>query len=410
LHVLKAVQSTLDLGDLPVKKNIISFSVLSMFATAAYSQSSVTLYGIIDEGINYNSNMNGGRSYAMQSGVEQGSRWGLRGAEDLGGGMKAIFVLENGFDINTGKLGQGGLLFGRQAYVGLSSSYGAVTLGRQYNVDADFVGPFEAGNQWGGNISAHPGDLDNLNYTVRTNNAIKFTSVSYGGFSFGGMYSVGGVAGDVSRNQAWSTGAGYTNGPLSLGVGYMNVRNPNVSFFGDATTGTASAAVANSVYPIYSGFLSAHTYQVASAGGAYKFGAATAGFTYSNIAFDGLGDKTSGPNPSGYTGSVHFNNVEANFKYQFTPALLLGLAYDYTKSGSVSSATRTNQGATYQQGMTMLDYFLSKRTDVYLLGIYQKASGTDSRNLPAVASINNQSSPSSNDRQAVVRIGIRHKF
>ena len=393
-----------------MKKNVVAVSVLSMFASVAYAQGSVTLYGIIDEGINYNSNMNGARSYAMQSGVKQGSRWGLRGSEDLGGGTSAVFVLENGFDVNTGKLGQGGLLFGRQAYVGLSSPYGAITLGRQYDTNADFVGPFEAGNQWAGNVGAHPGDLDNLNYTVRTNNAIKFTSVSYGGFSFGGMYSFGGVAGDVTRNQAWSAGAGYVNGPLSLGVGYLNVRNPNVSFFGNATSGTPSATVANSAYPIYSGFLSAHTYQVVSAGGAYTFGASTVGFTYSNTAFDGLGNKSSGPNPSGYKGSVHFNNVEANFKYQFTPALFLGLAYDYTKSGSVSGVTVTNQGATYHQGMATLDYFLSKRTDVYLLGIYQKASGTDSRNLPAVASINNQSSPSSNDRQALVRIGIRHKF
>src|SRR5258708_22794778 len=218
------------------------------------------------------------------------------------------------------------------------------------------------------------------------------------------MYSLDGVAGDTTRNQAWSVGAGYTNGPLALGAGYMNVRNPNVSFFGNATTGTPSAAVANSVYPVYSGFLSAHTYQVVGAGGAWTFGAATVGFTYANVAFKGLGDTTGGPNPNGSRGRVHFNSAEANFRYQITPALLAGLAYDYTKGSSVSSATGTNGGATYHQGMAGIDYFLSRRTDVYLLGIYQKASGTDSRNVAAMALINNQSSPSSSDRQALVRI------
>ncbi|MCG5078561.1 porin [Paraburkholderia tagetis] len=379
-------------------------------ANFACAQSSVTLYGIIDNGFNYNSNMNGSRSYAMQGGVLNASRWGLKGTEDLGGGLSAIFTLENGFDINTGKFGQGGLLFGRQAFVGLSSRWATVTLGRQYDANADYVAPFEAGTQWAGNVGAHPGDLDNLNNTVRTNNAIKVRSAVFGGFSAAVEYGVGGVAGDATRNQAWSIGVGYSNGPLSLGAGYLNVRNPNVGFFGNATTGTPSATTANVASPVYSGFMSAHTYQVASAGGAYTIGAATVGFTYSNVAFKDIGDLSSGPNPAGYRGSMHFNNVEGNFKYQVTPALIVGVAYDYTKGSDVSTATGTNPGATYHQGMAGIDYFLSKRTDVYLLGVFQKASGTDSRNRAAVAAINNQSSPSSSDRQALVRVGIRHKF
>jgi predicted porin len=104
-----------------LKKTVLAAAaVCSTIGGAAHAQSSVTLYGIIDEGINYNSNMKGGRSYALQSGVMQGSRWGLRGAEDLGGGLRATFVLENGFDLNSDKASQGGLLFGRQAYVGFA--------------------------------------------------------------------------------------------------------------------------------------------------------------------------------------------------------------------------------------------------------------------------------------------------
>ncbi|CDY73838.1 Outer membrane protein (porin) [Caballeronia glathei] len=386
-------------------------------AGAAQAQSAITMYGIVDDGFNWTSNAGGHNLFNMSSGVMQASRWGLRGKEDLGGGLAALFVIENGFDLNNGSLGQKnrgsteGLMFGRQAYVGLSSAYGSVLLGRQYDSVVDYVGPFESGTQWGGYLAAHPGDLDNLNNAYRVNNAIKYASKNYGGFTFGGVYSLGGVAGDVSRNQVWSLGAGYANGPLTVGAGYLNARNPNVGFFGDNGASTAAAAGANFISsPVYSGYASARTYQVAAAGAAYSFGAATLGATYSNIQFRNLGDTVaSGPNPRGYTGNANFNNVEVNFKYQLTPALLLGASFDYAKGSDVESASGTNPGAKYYQGAIGADYFLSKRTDVYLIGVYQQASGTDSTGTAAVAAINNLS-PSTSDRQSTVRVGIRHKF
>src|SRR5689334_25129546 len=192
-----------------MKKSLLALAAMGAFAGVAHAQSSVTLYGIIDEGFNYTSNVQtaagAGRSgqhlYNLSSGVLQGSRWGLRGTEDLGGGLKAVFVLESGFDVNSGKSGQGGALFGRQAYVGLSSQFGTVTLGRQYDSVVDYVGPLEAGDQWGGYIAAHPGDIDNFNNAYRTNNTVKYTSADYGGLKFGGTYSFGGVAGNVTSNQ-----------------------------------------------------------------------------------------------------------------------------------------------------------------------------------------------------------------
>jgi predicted porin len=389
-----------------MKKSLVALAALGAFACGAHAQSSVTLYGIIDEGFNINTNAGGSHLYNLSSGVLQGSRFGMRGTEDLGGGLKAIFVLENGFDVNTGKLGQGGLMFGRQAFVGLGSQFGTVTLGRQYDSVVDYVGPLEVGDQWGGYIAAHPGDLDNFNNAYRTNNAIKFTSVNYAGLTFGGMYSVGGVAGDYSRNQTWSLGAGYTNGPLVLGVGYLNARTPATSggLFGNNTGTTTASAVTT---PVYAGFASASTYQVAGAGGAYTFGAATFGATYSNIKFYGIGS-TSASALRGDTAT--FNNAEVNFKYQITPALLVGAAYDYTKGNDVGAV----DGATYHQGMLGADYFLSKRTDVYIVGVYQHASGEQvaangTTITPAHAAINNLT-PSSTSNQFTARIGIRHKF
>jgi predicted porin len=392
-----------------MKKSLLTLATSVTVASVAHAQSSVTLYGVIDEGINFNNNANGGRQYALASGVLMGSRWGIRGVEDLGGGLKAIFALENGFDVNSGKLGQGGLGFGRQAYVGLSSPFGAVTLGRQYDSVVDYVGQFGAGEQWGGYLTAHPADIDNFNNTERVNNAIKFTSVKYAGLSLGGLYSLGGVSGSFSRNQIWSLGGSYAQGPFSVGAAYLNIRNPNASFYGTGTVANATGgSLAGNNFiptPVYSGYASATTQQVIAAGGAYTIGPATIGATYSNVKFMGLNGTVSPLNAAGLSGTVTFNNGELNFKYQLTPALLLGAAYDYTKASSIAGKS----GAQYHQGAIGADYFLSARTDVYALGVYQKASGTDSTGRSAVAAIN-ELTPSTTDHQVGIRFAIRHKF
>ncbi|SIT44509.1 Porin Gram-negative type [Paraburkholderia ribeironis] len=398
-----------------MKKSLLALAALGAFAGVAHAQSSVTLYGIVDVGINMNTNAGGFHKYDMSSGVLQGSRFGLRGTEDLGGGLKALFVLENGFDVTNGKLGQGGLMFGRQAYVGLSSQFGTVTLGRQYDSVVDYVGPLESGDQWGGYIGAHPGDLDNFNNSFRTNNTIKYTSANYNGLTFGGTYSLGGQAGNFTGNQIWSLGAGYNNGPLVLGVGYLNARTPAASgglFNNGGTIATNTPATATTAAnfaitsPVYAGFASANTYQVVGAGGAYTFGAATIGLTYSNIRFGNLGKTFASP----FTGqTATLNNGEINFKYQLTPALLVGAAYDYTRGAEIANTSR----AQYHQGSVGVDYFLSKRTDVYVIGVYQHALGetlsATGSVVDAHAGINGLTGSSTNN-QFAARVGIRHKF
>jgi predicted porin len=387
-----------------MKKSLLALAALGAFAGVAHAQSSVTLYGLIDEGFNFTNNVGGNKLYSLSSGVMQGSRWGLRGTEDLGGGLKALFVLENGFDVNTGKFGQSGLEFGRSAYVGLSSNqFGTVTLGRQYDSVVDFVAPLAdtAGNQFGGNIGAHPADLDNLNNTFRINNSVKYTSVNYYGLTFGGLYSLGGQAGAFNRNSAFSIGAAYANGPMNFAAAYMHVSDPFNSVYSNGVT--PGAAI---VSPVISGYASAHSLQIIGAGGNYKFGPATAGVVWTNIKFKNLGvDAGNAGATANLIGTATFNSVEANFKYQLTPAMLVEVAYDYTQGSPINNQSR----AKYHQGDVTADYALSKRTDVYLEGVYQHASGVDSTNKTAVADINSFS-PSSNNHQLVARVGIRHKF
>ncbi|WP_224032588.1 porin [Paraburkholderia caribensis] len=391
-----------------MKKTIIVIATFGGFSAAANAQSSVTLYGIIDEGFNINTNSGGAHLYNLSSSVLNGNRFGVRGVEDIGGGVNAVFVLENGFDGNTGKLAQGNLLFGRQAFVGLSSSsLGSLTMGRQYDSLGDFVGPLQSANQWAGYISAHPDDYDNLNFSHRSNSTVKYTSVNYAGLKFGGMYSFGGVAGNFSQNQAWALGASYNTGSVSLAVGYLNARTPN-NFGGLLNNGADSAPTSGTSMPVYGGFASARTYQVVGAGGTYTLGGATFGVTYSNTSFRNLG--ATGTTMYRVGENATFNNVEANFKYWFSPTLLAGVAFDYTSVSSVAlAAGGSNEGAKYYQYMVGLDYFLSKRTDIYTIGVYQHASGINSNNQPAVASLANLT-PSSNSNVFTMRFGIRHKF
>jgi general bacterial porin, GBP family len=115
-----------------MRKSLMFAASWSAFSAAALAQSSVSLYGLVDAGITYTNNVKGHSLWQETSGAVNSTRWGLRGTEDLGGGLSAIFTLEGGFSTNNGTLSQGGREFGRQAFVGLADSkFGALTFGRQ---------------------------------------------------------------------------------------------------------------------------------------------------------------------------------------------------------------------------------------------------------------------------------------
>lgn len=253
-----------------MKKTLIVAALSGVFATAAHAQSSVTLYGLIDAGITYTNNQGGHSAWSQSTGSVNGSRWGLRGAEDLGGGLKAIFVLENGFGINNGTLKQNGREFGRQAFVGLShEQYGALTLGRQYDSVVDYLGPLSlTGTQFGGTQFAHPFDNDNLNNSFRINNAVKYTSVNWAGLKFGALYGFSNNN-QFANNRAYSAGVSYSYAGFNIGAGYLQLNNN----FGP-TVSNASGAVA-----LDNTFVGKRQ-RVFGGGLNYTFGPATAGFVF----------------------------------------------------------------------------------------------------------------------------------
>lgn len=393
-----------------MKKTLLAMTTLSAFAIQAHAQSSVTLYGIADAGFTFNSNATGGRQYAVTSGNAFGSRWGLKGLEDLGGGLAAIFTLEAGYNMATGTMAQNGTEFGRQAWVGLhSDSYGSVMIGRQNPDGPQTVGGLEAGGQWaasGAGYGAHPGDIDNLDNFNRANNAIKYQSPTYKGLTVATLYSLGGKAGNFTQNEIFDFSAAYQMGPAQLAAAYTFVKDPNFSFYGNKANDSATGL--NITSPVQEGYASAGSQQIIAVGGAYTFGPATVGAVYSRTQFQNLGAvSVAGLNSleKSYSGTASLNTAEINFKYQVTPALQLGTAYIYLRNGGAGGVN----GATYQQVDLGGYYSLSKRTSLYAVAVYQKASGTDSTGQHAVAAILG-ATPSNSNHQTVATVGILERF
>ncbi|MDR5761280.1 porin [Caballeronia sp. LZ035] len=378
-----------------MKKSLFALTVLGTVAGAAHAQSSVTLYGLIDAGLTYTNNQGGSHNIQATSGAVNGSRWGLRGAEDLGGGLKAIFTLENGFNITNGNLGQNGREFGRQAFVGLSSNQlGALTLGRQYDSVVDYLGPLAlTGTQYGGTQAAHPFDNDNLDNSFRVSNSVKYQSVNYGGFKFGGLYGFSNEAGGFATNRAYSVGASYAFGPLNVAASYMQLNNAGATL-------NASGAVSDDAT------FAASRQRTFGAGISYAFGPAQAGFVFTQTRLDGA--TGIGASASGVTGglaldggSARFTNYEVNGRYNLTPAWSLSGAYTFTDSHLQGVDPKWNQIS------LQTAYALSKRTDVYLQGVYQHVSDTGDSGI--TAAINGLSASSTNS-QVSATVGLRHRF
>jgi len=138
--------------------------------------------------------------------------------------------LENGYNLSTGGLGQGGLEFGRQAWVGLANQrWGTLTVGRQYDPVVDMVAPTTSNGQWGG-LFSHPSDIDNTDNAFRVNNSLKYVTPTWNGVTAEAMYAFGGVAGNFRQNSTIAGGANYRNGPLYLGAAYFYATNPAQQF------------------------------------------------------------------------------------------------------------------------------------------------------------------------------------
>lgn len=229
-----------------MKKTLLAAALMAGFAGVAHAETSVTLYGILDGGIGYQkfksteTYVNGaGASFeqkktGMINGIQSGNRWGLKGSEDLGDGLRAVFQLESGFDLSTGKSAQGGRLFGRHATLGLAGdSWGQLDFGRQTNIASKYL-PGVADPFGGGFDQANIGGAFTAANTARYDNMVMYQTPNFSGFQFGVGYSfntdgsqvakineVNNINDGLERNQrAVTTGLRYVNGPIGVALTY----------------------------------------------------------------------------------------------------------------------------------------------------------------------------------------------
>lgn len=272
-----------------MKKSLIALAVLAA-AGAASAQSSVSLYGLVDVYAGSVKNtiaIPGSKAQtAVNSSGLNNSRWGLRGSEDLGNGLKANFVLEAGFETDTGAAGSLGSTFQRKSTVGLSGAFGSVELGRNYtaydtlravtNNTADTnVSVTNEVWQNGSTYNANGTINVSADYNNRVSNSIRFDSAVYGGFS-------GSVAYGFGENKTTTTDATdnlslhvkYANGPLLVGYAYQQQDSANPANK-DAKFNLLAGSYDFGVAKLVAGYNTVKRQQTATLGGEdkeYQFG------------------------------------------------------------------------------------------------------------------------------------------
>ncbi|WP_347554899.1 porin [Robbsia sp. KACC 23696] len=387
-----------------MKKTLIAVAALAC-AAGVQAQSNVTLYGVLDHSVGGTSNVigqngNAGRQFALYpAGGLEGSRWGLRGSEDLGAGLSAFFNVESGLNLGNGRFTEDGTLFNRRALVGLrSQQFGAISLGRQSDFVVDFVAPFSQVARYARTIGGARFDMNNFDYSSQMQNSIKYVSPSFSGFHFGAAVSLAGIPGRNRDNILWSAGAGYDNGPFKFGLAYTDSKNASFNPF--LTNLGRPNSGAPTQFQQISGLSDVQTrYRVGAAGGAYAFGPATIAAAYSYVRND--------VNAPGASIDLKAHIAEISGTYQLTSAVGLGLGYTYTRGNAgATTATQSGRGKfQFHQITAGANYALSRRTEVYAT-IAAQRSGKDN----VIGTGINGVGASNKDTQITGRVGLRHAF
>ncbi|MGI4861349.1 MAG: porin [Janthinobacterium lividum] len=354
--------------------------LLAIAAQSACAQSSVTLYGIVDTSVRYltNSNARNDSQVAMGVGPITGSRWGIKGTEDLGGGLSTVFRLEDGFNLWNGKMASTNTLFNRGAFVGLSSKqYGTVTFGRQNTPLFDQLGnvydPLTVGNY----------DQDGwlpgaLGYGLRQNNSVKYNG-QFGGLNVEGMYSFGGVAGSIAASSMYGATASYTIGGLSVDAGYQQ-----------------NSDAANNKYKVIN-VSAVYAFQSVKAFAGWLHGQDNTGIVDLYMA------ASDSPAANWSTPVTKTNRIDDGFyagsTWQVTSPLLLTAAayYDRARNALEADGVTLGRGTRYS-GVLLAEYSLSKRTEVYGTVDFIHGTGAATADFPG------------RNNQTGVAVGMRNVF
>ncbi len=362
-----------------MKKSLIALAVFGAFSGAALADgNSVQLYGLIDLGVTHFSGGAAGNVTQLSSGVQSGSRIGLKGTEDLGGGLKAMFQVETGFcaNGNTGAAGSsayctggpGGPGFmGRQAYAGLTGDFGTVMAGRIYSLSFDdqaTIDPFGYGLT--GSIS----NIGTVGVPARVSQALAYVSPNMSGFTLAGAYVFGAglqyLPAAVAGNEQYHTTGGYNlqggyaNGPVAATLTYLRVNAAN----GNALIKDIQVS------------------------GSYNFGVAKVAAYYSDNK------------PDSATGLDEMKAYMVGATVPVGPGSLLA-SYTNLKNSTVSNAGAKQ----YAIGYT---YSLSKRTNLYTS--YAHISNDTGAAYAVGDSTDGGFAPALGQSSSGFAVGLRHQF
>lgn len=350
-------------------------------AAAQSAAQSVTLYGVIDTGVEYVNRIGSTGNSVVRMPNLSGtvpSRWGLRGTEDLGGGAKALFTLESGFAPDSGTSNQGGRLFGRQAWVGLSNNWGQISLGRQYtmlfwaSLDTDLLGP----NAYGSS------SLDTYLPNARADNAIAYKG-KFGGFTVGATYSFGRDAvnagpspsgtncggenpADTLACREWSAMLMYETGKWGVSAAYDSQRGGPGAFAGLTSSALKDDRMALGGYAL---------------------------FDRAKVGLGWIGRR------NGASATPRSDLFYAGAAYDLTPALTL--------TGEVFHLRVRNSANKAWLGAVRASYAFSKRSSVYATVGYIDNRGSLALSVDSAAT---GAAPAAGGNQLGTMVGIRHVF
>jgi len=403
-----------------MKKTLLAAALLAGFAGAALAQSSVTLYGILDIGLAYQNisyttpagNDVGATRFGVNSGTQNGNRWGLKGVEDLGGGNQVAFALENGFTLGNGTLGQGGREFGRQAWLGVqNAAWGNARLGRMtaiaytYAGDADpFLLGFAQANMASSFTTAN---------NVRYDNLLRYETPTMGGFTAALGYSFAtGMAGyyangtsaasaDTAYNfatqnnsTALTFGAKYANGPVYVFGTYDQVNsNPNL-VPGNAVASNPKAWILGGTYDFQVVKIAAMYGQ--SRGGAIGNGGGAISNILSGTTVADAGALNNQNANALFADGVGWNSYLLGFTVPIgnPDNKVFGSWQMATPNGNLQAANPANIGVNNQNIYSLgYQYTFSKRTSMY-----------------AYASYANNYAFIDGAKSTIVGVGMRHFF
>ena len=385
-----------------MKKTLAAVAVLGAFAGSAIA-ADVTLYGIVDMGLAYEhvdmdqSGIDDVDNFSMKSGQASGSRWGLKGTEDLGNGMTVGFILEDGFTADDGA--EKGVMFDRESSLFVEGGFGKIAFGRMGAINQGTSSWALAGNlsAFGTSYNDYVAQAGNFISTAGIwDNMISYKTPTFAGFTVYAQYAMGkkadgAVENESSSDRYYAIGATYANGPF---LGYLAVDSTNYKSWYSAD-GKADASAHDTDDSL-----------TVTLGGNYDFEVAKVFFGaqyFDEVTLDSIG---------GIVGNADLEGTNADTKVKgygiglsATAPLaggtgMFGLAYvdaeqaDSVAAGGEFDLTRWIVSAGY-------DYPFSKRTDVYAVASYMN-DDVESKGTNAAADWN----PSA----YTVMVGLRHKF